>query len=118
MRAEVSAFEWPPDLERQGLDRSEVRSTPLVFIARPLGGQGGETFQLTVCTPDGLTDLLARDGALVGRHFLFVPIVSTDHVEAFIRDRLRRLEGDSWTALADKIGRIAYWEFEDYSEAD
>jgi hypothetical protein len=115
MRAEVTAFEWT-DLERDGHNPTEVRATSLVFIARPLGGQGGETFHLTVCTPDGLTDLLARDGVVIGRHFLFVPVLDTDRVEAVIRDRLRRLDGDSWKALAEKIGRIGYWEFEDYTE--
>jgi hypothetical protein len=115
MRAEVTSFEWP-DLERSDQSPPEVRTTSLVFVARPIGGQGGETFQLMVCTPDGLTDLLPRDGAVIGRHFLFVPVVITDQVEAVIRDRLRRLDGDSWTALAEKIGRIGYWEFEDYTE--
>ena len=116
MRAEVTDFEWP-DLERDGVSPSEVRSTPVVFVARPLGGQGGETFQLTVCTPEGLTDLLARDGAVIGRHFLFVQVVEVNRVESLIRDRVRRLDGESWIALAQKIGRIGYWEFEDYSEA-
>jgi hypothetical protein len=116
MRAEVSNFEWP-DFERNGFDTSEAASTPLVFVARPLGSIGGETFQVNVCTPDGLNDLLARDGVVVGRHLLFVPVVDTERIEEFIRDRLRRLDGDTWRELAEKIGRIGYWEFEDYTEA-
>jgi hypothetical protein len=115
MRAEVVNFEWP-DLERGDQSLVEVRTTSLVFIARPLGSHGGETFHLTVCTPDGLTDLLTRDGAVIGRHFLFVPALNTERVEAVVRDRLQRLDGDSWDALANKIGRIGYWEFEDYTE--
>lgn len=40
MRAEVTAFEWP-DLEREGINPSQLRSTLLVLIARPIGEQGG-----------------------------------------------------------------------------
>jgi hypothetical protein len=115
MRAEVVSFEWP-DLEHTGTEPRDARVTSLVLIARPLGGQGGETFHVIVCTPDGLTDLLARDGAVFGRHFLFVPVVNTERVESLIRDRLRRLDGETWTTLAEKIGRIGYWEYEDYTE--
>jgi hypothetical protein len=115
MRAEVSYFEWP-ELERNGFDTSGVTLTLLVFAARPLGGLGGETFHVTVCTPDGLNDLLARDGVVVGRHHLFVPVVDTELIEDFLGDRLRRLDGDTWQQLAEKIGRIGYWEFEDYTE--
>lgn len=114
MRAEVVDFEWP-DLERGDQDSGDICMTLLVFIARPIGEQGGETFQVTVCTPEGLTVLLARDDAVIGRHYLFVATLDTERVEALIRDRLRRLDCDSWSALASKIGRIGHWEFEDYS---
>lgn len=76
----------------------------------------GETFQVTICTPEGLAALVARDGMVVGRHFLFVGAIQTDQIEEFIRDRLRHLDGDSWAELAEKIARIAYWGFEDYTE--
>lgn len=88
---------------------------PLILVARPRAGQGGETFQITVCAPNGLADLLAQDGALIGRHFLFVPVVKPEQVESIIRDRLRRLDGETWAALAAKIGRIGFWDFKDYT---
>lgn len=114
MRAEVASFEWP-DLERNGLETSGLNATTLVIVARPVGGQGGETFHLTVCTPDGLSELLDRDGLVVGRHLLFGRKIDVERVEEFILDRLRRLDGGSWRTLAEKIGRLGYWEFEDYS---
>lgn len=69
-----------------------------------------------MCTPDGLSELLDRDGLVVGRHLLFVRNIDVERIEEFIRDRLRRLNGESWPALAEKIGRLGYWEFEDYTE--
>ncbi|NYJ04413.1 Imm8 family immunity protein [Petropleomorpha daqingensis] len=115
MFAVVRYFEWP-DLER-GSDTDDDGSTLLVFAAGPADGPGEETFQATVCTPDALAELVARDGVVSGRHFLFVESINRDRVEAFIRDRLRRISGDTWSDVAEKIGRLGSWEFEDYNEA-
>jgi Immunity protein 8 len=115
MRAEVRYFEWP-DLER-GADPAEMTSTVMIFAAGPLGGQGEETFQATVCTATRLTELVERDGVVAGRHFLFVDAIARQRVEEFVRDRLRRIDGEAWTELAEKIGRIGFWEFEDYTKS-
>ncbi|MGX7678693.1 Imm8 family immunity protein [Jatrophihabitans sp. DSM 45814] len=115
MRAEVTYFEWP-DLEPGGLAAADRMSTVMVFAAGPIGVPSPETFQVTVCTPDGLAALVERDSVVIGRHFLFAAAIQVDQIEEFVRDRLRRLDGDSWTELAEKIARIGYWEFEDYTE--
>jgi hypothetical protein len=96
MRAQAKYFEWP-DLERDPASPSDQQSTLLVFAAGPLGEPGEETFQVTVCTPEA-ADLVTRDGVVVGRHFMFVASMNT-----------------TWTQLAEKIGRIGYWVFEDYT---
>ena len=70
-----------------------------------------------MCTPDALAELVARDGIVPGRHFLFVKSINCDRVEAFIHDRLRHISGRTWSDVAEKIGRLGYWEFEDYNEA-
>lgn len=67
MRAEVTYFEWP-DLDGKSPPTGELASTLLVFAAGPVGVTSGETFQVTVCTPEGLAALVARDGMVVGRH--------------------------------------------------
>jgi hypothetical protein len=51
-----------------------------------------------------------------GRHFLFVERIVTAQVEDFVSDRLRRMDGDTWPELAEKIGRLGFWEFEDYTD--
>jgi hypothetical protein len=35
-------------------------------------------------------------------------------VSAYIERRVRSLEGASWDKLAEGLGRLGYWEFEDY----
>lgn len=107
MRAEIKSFEWEHESDHQPVS--------LVFHAGPVGGPGDETFHVSVCTPTALTALLARDGIVVGRHLLLVERIDRSRVEAFLADRLRRVDGDSWEVLAEKIGRIGYWEFEDYT---
>jgi hypothetical protein len=115
MRAEVTNFEWP-DLDRESLATGAVTSTLLVFAAGSVGVSSGETFQVTVCTPEGLAALVARDGVVIGRHFHFVASIQTDQIEEFILDRLRRLGGENWSELAEKTARVGYWEFEEYVE--
>jgi hypothetical protein len=115
LRAEVRYFEWL-DLERAGVPAGEVQMpTGLTFAAGPIDGDGAELFQVTVCTPAALARLVEPDGVVVGRHFLFVDGLNTERVEAVIADRLRRLDGETWADLAEKIGRIGLWEFEDYT---
>jgi hypothetical protein len=114
MRAEVKYFEWP-DLESGITSPSDLKSTLLVFAAGPLDGPGAETFRVTVCTPEALAEMIQRDGIVIGRHLLFVASVNTSKVEETVRDRLRRIDGDTWPKLATKIGRIGLWEYEDYT---
>lgn len=88
------------------------------MVVGPQDGPGDEIFQITVCTPQAIQTVLDRDGIVVGRHFLLVSHIAPAKIEAFLHDRLRRLDGTTWPELADKIGRLAYWEFEDYTAAD
>jgi hypothetical protein len=111
--ARVRYFQW---LDLELSPDSPRDSTLLVFAAGPADRPGEETFQATVCTPAALAELVARDGVVPGRHYIFVESLNTEQVENFVHDRLRRISGETWTELAEKIGRIGYWEFEDYEE--
>lgn len=112
MRAEVRRFEWP-DLDEPGA----ADFTLLVFTAGTVGEEGGDLFQVEVCTPAGLAELLQRDGIVAGRHRLFMEHISTAKVEAWVRRRVERMEGETWGEVAEKIARLGYWEFEDYTES-
>ena len=106
VRAVVKRFEWDT-----GSDVHD-QLIGLVLHVGPIDGPGEEMFFVNVCTPAALAGLLARDGLLVGRHYLFVEHVNVGRIEDFINDRLRRLDGDTWTQLASKVARIGHWEFE------
>lgn len=113
MRAVVKRFEW--DALTDGRPNDEP--VELVLHVGPIEGPGEEMFSVHVCTPAALIKLLERDGLLIARHFLFIERIDAARVEAFINDRLRRLDGDTWQQLAYKIARIGHWEFEDYRES-
>ena len=112
MRAIIQAFEWDAVGDNRGTD--EVVGE-LVLHVGPINGPGDELFTVHVCTIDALAKLLHRDGMVIGRHYLFVPGINTERIEAFLNDRMRRLDGDNWRDLAQKIARIGSWEFEDYT---
>ena len=109
MRADVRSFGWDDLL----LDLGTDRPVNLDMIVGPLGTPGDEVFQITVCTVEALKALLDRDGIVLGRHLLLVAGINPPTIEAFLEDRVRRLDGNTWPELAAKIGRIGYWEFED-----
>ncbi len=113
MRAVIRSFEWNDLRPDRGIDQT----VNLVMLIGPQNGPGDETFQITVCTPQATKALLDRDGIVVGRHLLLVRDLDPAKIEAFLHDRLRRLDGNNWPELAEKIGRLAYWEFEDYTAA-
>jgi hypothetical protein len=106
---QIRSFGWN-DAEHDP-DEASVR-----LIVGPQGGDGEESFDLMVVTPRRLAALLRRDGAVVGRHYLFVGEMDRPYIERFLQDRMRRIAGDTWREVAEKVGRIAHWEFEDYAK--
>lgn len=81
-------------------------------------GPGEESFDVLVCTPAWLARTVAADGPQVGRHRLIVEMLDLGRAEIFLRRQIERLEAPTWGELADKIGRLGYWEFEDYRPYD
>jgi Immunity protein 8 len=108
VRAMIHWFEWAV-ADIHGTD--EV--IELVLHVGRLNSSGDELFTVHVCTIDALAKLLLRNGMVIGRHCLFVPDINTERIEAFLNDRMRRLDGGNWRDLAEKIARIGSWEFED-----
>lgn len=86
------------------------------LMVGPADSPGEESFDINVCTPKWLEQNVRDNGAIFGRHYLFVDKIDRDSVERAVVDYLSVLDEPSWPELADKIGRIAKWEFEDYRE--
>lgn len=83
----------------------------------PADGDGEEPFDIRVCTPEWLMEETEREGFVLGLHRLFIAVYDPVQIRKILTKFMERYSGDSWTEVAEKISRIAYWEFEGYRES-
>jgi hypothetical protein len=69
-----------------------------------------------VVTPSALQARLSKSAFLVGRHLLITQRFDGAATTAFLRARFEEPEAATWPELADKLGRLGLWEFEDYRD--
>ncbi|CAN5183944.1 immunity 8 family protein [soil metagenome] len=84
------------------------------ILVGPADGPGEESFDVNVCTPEWLRDEIERTGPMVGRHLLIVNRWDVETVSRAISGLVAKVEGLDWQAVGERLGRIGYWEFEDY----
>lgn len=90
------------------------------FLARvyagPADGPGEESFDITVCSPEWLAARCREGGFFDARHHLVVDVERFDQraLLAWLEKRVRAVSGDNWTQVGEKLGRLGFWEFEDY----
>jgi hypothetical protein len=116
MRAELKRLH-SPDID----DLSTYRPTEtdefcflLQVIAGPEGLDGEEAFDVVVCTPKWIARNNKPSALIVGRHYLIVFEYNYERIARFIEDYCVACEGSSWQEVAEKLGRLGRWEFEDY----
>lgn len=102
------------DLERWA-PASEEWALGLQIVAGPAEGPGEESFYLTVCSLGWLSERVRAERVFDGRHHLIVEWYDWRAVRAYIERRVMQCEGATWGDVAEKIGRLGYWEFEDYT---
>jgi Immunity protein 8 len=66
-----------------------------------------------VCSPEWLQQ---QSAPMIGRHHLIVRNFSYADLVAFVEDYLQGCEGVDWKDVANKVGRLGRWEFEDYRD--
>ena len=83
----------------------------------PTDGPGEESFDLTVCSPEWLAVRCRQQGIVDARHHLVVNADDFDQrqLRSWLESRVRQLQGGSWSEIGEKLGRLGYWEFEDYN---
>ncbi len=77
---------------------------------------GEESFDIQVCTPQWFLSTMKKDDVIPGRHFLIVLTYNFERIYSKIKDFIESCNGSSWNEIAEKVSRIGYWEFEDYSD--
>lgn len=119
MRADVRSFEnydLEPIAEHVPTDLENFRVRVRLLVG-PVGSIGAESFDLEVCSPRWLEERLGPREVISGRHLLIMRRWNWSAIEAYIREQVDQCEGDDWSTVGEKVGRLGYWEFEDYSAA-
>lgn len=88
----------------------------LQLFVGPKGAAGEESFQVQVCTPLWLTQYFNPDDIVIARHFLIVFEYSYERLINRINTHLASCSGETWAEVANKVGRLGLWEYEDYAE--
>jgi hypothetical protein len=84
------------------------------MIVCPEGQEGEESFDLMLCTPKWLNDNYPADEIIFGRHYLIVFKYDYKSIYKKLSDYVNGIDAKSWGQIGDQIGKIGYWEFEDY----
>jgi len=82
-------------------------------IVGTVGTVGEESFDFMLCTPEWFDSNMSGQIAL-GRHYLFVREFDFEKLTKFVSDYCFSCTGSSWQSVAEKVGRLGKWEFEDY----
>jgi Immunity protein 8 len=117
MRAELRRLHSPDVADLASWSPGEHDFAILVqLMVGPADAVGEESFDLTVCTPGWLEGRVRTEGIVDGRHHLLIDTYDPDRIEGYLRERVEACEGGSWKEVAEQVGRLGKWEFEDYRE--
>lgn len=86
----------------------------LQVMVGPSDGEGEESFDFVVCSPEWLRGNSGEDRLVVGRHHILLFEYDYDLLKKAIERIVDDAGGSDWTEIATKIGRYGKWEFEDY----
>ena len=75
---------------------------------------GGESFQLTICTPQWLEENYPEEDIVIGKNLLIVFDFNRPRIVQWFNHFIERCTGETWADIAKQISYIGVWEFEDY----
>ena len=115
VRAVLKSLDLDPDPSTLPDDPSDFALLARMIVGPP-DTPGEESFDVTVCSPQWLAKTCREVGGIYNaRHHLVVSIDDFDVrvLRAWLAARVREDEADTWSQIGERLGRLAYWEFED-----
>ena len=117
MQAELKHLDFEPDPATLSGDPAEFSLLARMIVGRP-DSPGQESFDVTVCTPEWLAEACRKSGGIYDpRHHLVVNLEEFDKrsLHDWLAARVRNVRGETWSEVGERLGRLGYWEFEDYA---
>jgi hypothetical protein len=118
MKAEVKYFH-SPEIEDLVNYQPEIQDN-FCFLLQMMVGlkdvESEESFNITVCTPKWLLNNYGNNDIIFGRHYLIVFQYDFNRISEKLTSFVNSLDENNWSELAEKISRIGFWEFEDYTD--
>jgi hypothetical protein len=74
----------------------------------------GESFQLTLCTPQWLAETHAPEDIVVGKNLLIVFDYNYLHIVQWLNRYVERCTGETWEDIVKRVSALGSWEFENY----
>ncbi|MBG0568689.1 Imm8 family immunity protein [Actinoplanes aureus] len=116
VRAALKSLDLDPDPSTLPGDPSEFALIARMIVGPP-DTPGEESFDVTVCSPEWLAKTCREVGGIYNaRHHLVVRVEDFDvrKLRAWLAARVNEVEADTWSGIGERLGRVGYWEFEDY----
>jgi hypothetical protein len=116
MRAVLKSLDLEPDPSTLPDDPAEFSLLARMIVGPP-DTPGEESFDVTVCSPEWLAKALSHVGGIYNaRHHLVVNFDDFDQraLRGWLSARVQEVESDTWAEIGERLGRLGYWEFEDY----
>ena len=116
MRAEVRSIWLDPHPSMLSADPAGFAFGARLLVG-PVDAAGEESLDLTICSPEWLARKAGGD-PYSGRHHVVVNVDSFDvaHLESWLREQVHSVAADTWAEVGQRLSRLGYWEFEDYSD--
>ena len=102
------------DLESSSPEDPEEFGILIQAMVGPVGAEGEESFDFTVCAPKWLSKNINGSKHLFGRHYLIVNRYDYGVINDAISSLCRSVSGSSWQEVAQKLSQHGGWEFENY----
>ncbi len=117
VRAVLKSLDLEPDPATLPSDPAEFALLARLYVGPP-DSPGEESFDIAVCTPQWLSQQCHANGGIYNpRHHLVVTLESFDKrvLHAWLDAWVRDVQGATWSEIGERLGRLGYWEFEDYT---
>ena len=117
MRAEIKSYYTDDDIGDPSDNQSGGADSfgyTLTFSIGPVGSEGSDNFEVVVTTPEDLQTYYAGKTPIFLRHCMLVENYNFPQILKLMTNYVNSLEEPSWDKLAQKLCRVALWEFEDY----